>query len=121
MNFENIVRRPNEFALEKWKEDWLNDRYRKTIQSERIASFDNSTDVDRVKAIFRIMSERERLIEMIVFEKIVTKDQNLLAVQLLTVTSNSIMVAHARIWLPQAAHAVAQSHTHSPGSRRCIR
>jgi hypothetical protein len=36
--------------------------------------------------------------------------------RLLTATSNSIMVAHARIWLPQAAHAVAQSHTRGPGS-----
>ncbi|KAF2266006.1 hypothetical protein CC78DRAFT_578577 [Lojkania enalia] len=36
--------------------------------------------------------------------------------RLLTATSNSIMVAHVRIWLPQAVHAVAQSHTRGPGS-----
>ena len=32
---------------------------------------------------------------------------------------HSVIVAHARIWLPQAAHAVAQtaqSHTRGPGS-----
>lgn len=39
-----------------------------------------------------------------------------LSSRLLTVTLNSIIVAHARNWLPQAAHAVAQSHTRGPGS-----
>lgn len=68
-------------ALDKWKEDWLDDRYQKTIKSGGTASHDKSTDANRVQALFRIMPERARLADMIVSDKIVTRNQNLLAVQ----------------------------------------
>ena len=68
-------------ALDKWKEEWLDDRYQKTIQSEGTVSHDKSTDVNGVQALFRIMPERARLADMIVFDKIVTRNQKMLAVQ----------------------------------------
>ena len=39
---------------------------------------------------------------------------------LLTATLNSIIVAYAQIWLPQAAHAITKSHTRGPGSMPLI-
>lgn len=62
-------------ALDKWREDWLDDRYQKTIQSEGMASHDRSTDIDRVQALFRIMPERARLADMIVSNDVATRDQ----------------------------------------------
>ena len=68
-------------ALEKWKEEWLDDHYQRTIQSGGTVSHDSSSSDHRIQALFRVMSERARLAEMIASDKIVTRDQTLLAVQ----------------------------------------
>ena len=68
-------------ALEKWKKDWLDNRYYRTIESEGTAAHHQPVDDGRIQALFRIMPERARLAEMIASDEVATRHQTLLAVQ----------------------------------------
>lgn len=68
-------------ALDTWKEDWLDERYKNTIQSGGTATSSQSIHTDRIHALFRIMPERARLADMITSDNVSTRDQHLLAVE----------------------------------------
>ena len=68
-------------ALQKWKQEWLDDRYYRTIESGGTGSDRRPVHDGRVQALFRIMPERARLAEMIASDELVTRDQTLSALQ----------------------------------------
>ena len=51
--------------LEQWKVDWLEDRYRRIIETRGKISQDRSVVASRAETLFRIMSECARLAAMI--------------------------------------------------------
>jgi hypothetical protein len=56
---------------------------------------DKLTNIHQIQAFYFILSERARLIEMIVFDKLVTKDQHLLMIEdLLSLCRNDFEVMY---------------------------
>jgi hypothetical protein len=68
-------------ALARWKEEWLEDRYAKIIQTKGRISHDRSSAIDRAQALFRVLPERARLANMIKSNEPRTRTQRLSAVQ----------------------------------------
>jgi hypothetical protein len=68
-------------ALARWKEEWLEDRYEKIIQTRGRISHDRSSAIDRAQALFRVMPERARLADMMKSNEHRTRAQRLSAVQ----------------------------------------
>lgn len=68
-------------AAEKWKKNWLDNWYQRTIQFEKIVFHDSLIKNDRTQTFFRIMLERTQLIKTIASDAIVTKNQIMLIVQ----------------------------------------
>ena len=68
-------------ALARWKEEWLEDRYAKIIQTKGRISHDRSSAIDRAQALFRVLPERARLADMIKSNEPRTRAQRLSAVQ----------------------------------------
>jgi hypothetical protein len=68
-------------SLARWKEEWLEDRYAKIIQTRGRISCDRSSAIDRAQALFRVMPERARLADMMKSNEHRTRAQRLSAVQ----------------------------------------